>query len=86
MYSVLSESDMLGRGGRVCDTMTMRKGLNRPLVKKPTLSTKQKIALGLAAPILIPLGVVAGMFVLPVAGIRAIRAKLQDMKLLNEYR
>jgi dimethylaniline monooxygenase (N-oxide forming) len=49
-------------------------------------STTQKIVIGLAMPVLVPLGVVAGMFVLPVAGVRAIRAKLQEMRLLNEYR
>ena len=50
------------------------------------LTMNQKIALGLAAPLLLPLGVVVGLFALPVAGVRALRAKLEEMRLLKNYR
>ena len=53
---------------------------------QPNLTLQQKIALGVAAPILIPLGVVAGVILLPVAAGRAIRNKIHDVRLLREYR
>ena len=53
---------------------------------QPNLTLQQKIALGIAAPILIPLGVVAGVILLPVAAGRAIRNKIHDVQLLREYR
>ncbi len=52
----------------------------------PILTTNQKIALGIAAPILIPLGVVVGLFALPIAGVNAIKNKLEEMRLLKDYK
>lgn len=51
----------------------------------PVLTTNQKIALGIAAPFLLPIGVVVGLFALPVAGVRALKNKLEEMRLLKEY-
>ena len=78
------EGGMTCRGGRP-DATCMNQAL-RKINLGPSFTTGQKVALGLAAPILIPLGVVAGMFFLPIAAVRGIRAKLEDMKLLGEYR
>ena len=80
------EGGMVGRGGRPGDTISYMRPFSNKGYKTPMFNTTQKIAIGLAMPVLVPLGVVAGMFVLPVAGVRAIRAKLQEMRLLKEYR
>ncbi len=50
------------------------------------MTFQQKLALGIAAPFLIPLGVVAGILLLPVAGVRAVKNKINDIRLLREYR
>ena len=78
------EGNMMGTRNTRVDAQAALRQMR--LQRRPSLTKGQKIALGLAAPILLPLGVVAGFFVLPVAGVRAIRNKLSEMKLLKSYR
>lgn len=78
------EGNMIGSRCSRIDTQAALRQMH--LQQRPNLTTGQKIALGVAAPILLPLGVVAGFFVLPVAGVRAIRNKLSEMKLLRSYK
>ena len=78
------EGNMVGSRQARYDAQAALRALR--LQRPPSLTKVQKIVLGMAAPILIPLGVVAGFFVLPVAGVRAMRNKLNEMKLLRSYR
>ena len=58
----------------------LRKALRKTVaIPSPAFTLGQKLAIGFAAPVLLPLGVIAGVFMLPVAGLRALRAKLEDM-------
>ncbi|XP_078592479.1 uncharacterized protein LOC144871212 [Branchiostoma floridae x Branchiostoma japonicum] len=50
------------------------------------LTIGQKIALGAASPLVIPIGVVVGLFALPVAGAMAIRKRATHKKQLQDYR
>lgn len=81
------EGEMIGTGRGTYDTLVLRKSLRKQLsLQTPSFSLTQKLAIGLAAPVLVPLGVIAGVFLLPVAGYRAIRDKLEDARQLREYR
>ncbi|XP_035668158.1 uncharacterized protein LOC118410507 isoform X2 [Branchiostoma floridae] len=50
------------------------------------LTIGQKIALGAASPLVIPIGVVVGLFALPVAGAMAIKKRATHKKQLQDYR
>ncbi|XP_035668162.1 uncharacterized protein LOC118410490 [Branchiostoma floridae] len=52
----------------------------------PTLTTGQKWALGAAAPVVIPLGVIVGMLALPATGLMAIAQRMSDSSRLQRYR
>ncbi|KAI8483285.1 hypothetical protein Bbelb_390260 [Branchiostoma belcheri] len=52
----------------------------------PDLTTGQKWALGAAAPVVIPLGVIVGMLALPATGLMAIAQKMTDNSRLQRYR
>ncbi|XP_066280830.1 uncharacterized protein [Branchiostoma lanceolatum] len=52
----------------------------------PTLTTGQKWALGAAAPVVIPLGVIVGMLALPATGLMAIAQRMNDNSRLQRYR
>ncbi|KAI8488737.1 hypothetical protein Bbelb_335200 [Branchiostoma belcheri] len=57
-----------------------------PEYSAASLTIGQKIALGAASPLVIPIGVVVGLFALPAAGAMAIRKKVADKKQLQDYR
>lgn len=80
------EGKMIGRGVKAVDATSTCLKPNNIQFPRGLLSTKQKIILGLAAPLLVPLSIVAGIVLFPIAGFQAFRSKMEDLRKLNMYR
>jgi hypothetical protein len=81
------EGELVGTGRGTYDTLVLRKQLRKQLsLQAPAFSWTQKLMMGIAAPVLLPLGMLAGVLLLPVAGSRAARDRMEDARLLSEYR
>ena len=80
------EGEMLGKDKTIADVMGSLRALHHNPGFLDQLSTVQKVCLGLAMPILLPLGVLASVLVLPFAGLKVITSKLDEARMLKEYK
>ncbi len=81
------EGGMVGKGGRPGEALGHLDFMQRDsFFPTPNFSLGQKVALGLALPILIPLGIVASLVALPVAGYAVFKSRMKDKQMLEEYK
>ena len=79
------EGKMLGRGIKALDATCI---FDKPSLTFPPglLTTKQKIFLGLAVPVLLPLSIITGIVLFPIAGLQVFKSKMEDLKQLKLYK